>query len=189
MPKDKLERPEDLITTEKAAKMAGEKKDTIHGWVRNGTLTGYRKDPTNKFSTLMVSCNELQLYLGTKAQVAHPNNTGRPLAPSVSLVDKDKEIEQLKKGLEAYQAKCDSLQDELVQVRTFTDRLQIQLESRDIKVSGLQDFLKSVMELQSDLRDDNRQLQADNRRLTSYVSLPWWKKIGSTLLLTDKKES
>ena len=183
MPKDKLERPEDLITTEKAAKMAGEKKDTIHGWVHNGTITGYRKDPTNKFSTLMVSCNELQVYLVTKAQVAHPNNT---VTPSVSLEDKDREIEHLKKGLEAYQAKCSSLQHELVQVRTFTDRLQIQLESRDIKVSGLQDFLQSVMELQAGLRDDNRQLQVDNRRLTAYIALPWWKKIGSTLLLEDK---
>ena len=179
MPKDQLERPEDLITAEEAAEMAGEKKDTVRDWVRNGTLTGYRKDPINKFSTLMVSCNELQVYLSTKALVAHPNNT---VTPSVSLVDKDKEIEQLKKELEAYKAKCDSLQDELVQFRTFTDRLQIQLESRDRQVSGLRDFVKSVLELQAGLRDNNRQLQADNRRLTSYVSLPWWKKIGSTLL-------
>ena len=185
MPKDKLERPKDLITAEDAAKMAGEEKDTIHGWVGNGTIAGYRKDPTNKFSTLMVSCNELQVYLVTKAQGTHPNHTGRSFTPSVSLVDKDKEIEQMKKALEAYQAKCDSLQNELVQFRTFTDRLQIQLESRDKQVSGLRDFLQSVTELQAELRDDNRQLQADNRRLTTYMSLPWWKKIGSTLLLTD----
>ena len=55
--KGQLERPEDLITAEDAAKMAGEEKDTIHGWVSKGTIAGYRKDPTNKFSTLMVSCN------------------------------------------------------------------------------------------------------------------------------------
>ena len=182
MPKDHLDRPEDLISAEKAAKMADEKKDTVRGWVRNGTITGYRKDPTNKFSTLMVSCSELQVYLVTKTQVTNPNNTGRSVIPSVSLVDKDKEIEQLKKELGEYKAKCNLLQDELVQVRTFTDRLQEQLESRDIKVSGLQDFVKSVMELQADLRDDNRQLQADNRRLTSYISLPWWKRMSSTLL-------
>ena len=172
-------------TLEDAAKMAGEDKDTVRGWVRNGKLAGYRKDPTNKFSTLMVSCNELQVYLGTKALVAHPNNT---VIPSVSLVDKDKEIAQLKKELGEYKAKCSSLQDELVQVRTFTDRLQVQLESRDRQVSGLRDFVKSVLELQAGLRDDNRQLQADNRGLTAYIALPWWKKIGSTLLVTDKKE-
>ena len=106
----------------------------------------------------------------------------------MSLVDKDKEIEQLKKALEEYKAKCNSLQHELVQVRTFTDRLQMQLESRDIKVSGLRGFVKSVLELQAGLRNDNRQLQTDNRRLTAYIALPWWKKIGSTLLLTDKSE-
>ena len=179
MPKDNLERPEDLISTEKAAKMTGEKKDTVRDWVRNGTLTGYRKDPINKFSTLMVSCNELQVYLSTKALVTYPNNT---VLPSVSLVDKDKEIAQLKKELGEYKAKCNSLQDELVQFRTFTDRLQVQLESRDRQVSGLRGFVKSVLELQADLRDDNRQLQADNRRLTTYMSLPWWKRMSSVLL-------
>ena len=179
MPKDQLERPADLISMEEAADMAGEKKDTVRDWVRNGTLTGYRKDPINKFSTLMVSCNELQVYLSTKALVAHPNNT---VIPSVSLLDKDKEIAQLKKELGEYKAKCNSLQDEFVQFKTFTDRLQVQLESRDSQVSGLRGFVKSVMELQDGLRDDNRQLQADNRRLTSYVSLPWWKRMSSTLL-------
>ena len=45
MPKDKLERPEDLISVEEAAKMADEKKDTVHGWVRNGPIRGTVRTP------------------------------------------------------------------------------------------------------------------------------------------------
>ena len=189
MPKDNLERPEDLISAQEAATMAGKKKDTVRGWVRNGKLTGYRKDPTKKNSTLMISKHELQVYLGTKAQVTHPNNVGRPPIPSVSLVEKEKDIEKLQKELEEQKSKCEELQNELVQIKTFTERLQIQLESRGKEVLTLSETLKSVMELQAGLTDDNRQLQTDNMRLTTYISLPWWKKIGSTLLLTDKKES
>ena len=188
MPKDQLERPEDLISAEEAGKMAGKKKDTVRGWVRNGKLTGYRLDPSKKNSTLMVSKYELQVYLGTEAQVTHPNNTGRPPISSVSLVEKEKEIENLKKELEEQKSKCGVLQREIVEFKTFTDRLQMQLESRGKEVLSLSETLKSVMELQTGLRDDNRQLQADNRQLTAYISLPWWKKMTSILLLEDNNK-
>ena len=47
-------RPEDLITAEEAGVMADKKKDTIRSWVRKNKLTGYRQDPENKTSALMV---------------------------------------------------------------------------------------------------------------------------------------
>ena len=53
--KGQLERPEDLITAEDAERWLVKRTHNYHGWVRDGTITGYRKDPTNKFSTLMVT--------------------------------------------------------------------------------------------------------------------------------------
>ena len=100
MPKDVTIRPDDLITAKEAAKMAGKKKDTIRSWVRKNKITGYREDPNNSNSALMVSEAELRLYLGGGCNVTHPNNKGRPEIPSVSLELKDKEIELLKKELE-----------------------------------------------------------------------------------------
>ena len=60
MPKDNLERPEDLISAKEAGTMAGKSLATIRSWVRKGKITGHRKDPKKKNSTLMISQEELQ---------------------------------------------------------------------------------------------------------------------------------
>ena len=95
-----LERPEDLITAKEAGTMAGKSLATIRSWVRKGKITGHRKDPKKKNSTLMISQEELQAYLALNAQPNHPNVKGRPDTLSVSLTDKDKRIEELEKQLQ-----------------------------------------------------------------------------------------
>ena len=41
MPKDNLERLEDLITAQEAGTMAGKSLATIRSWVRKGKITGH----------------------------------------------------------------------------------------------------------------------------------------------------
>ena len=181
MPKDNLERPEDLITAQEAGTMAGKSLATIRSWVRKGKITGHRKDPKKKNSTLMISQEELQAYLAVNAQPNHPNVKGRPDTLSVSLTDKDKRIEELEKQLLLEKARNEALVNNIRDIRTFTDRLQSIIDSQSDELKSLRSSFESLLELQD-------RSQADNMRLTAYISLPWWKKIGSTLLLTDKKE-
>ena len=85
MQKDNLERPEDLISAQEAGTMACKTLPTIRSWVRKGKITGHRKDPRKKNSTLMISQEELRTYLAVNAEPTHPNVKGRPDTLSVSL--------------------------------------------------------------------------------------------------------
>ena len=179
MPKDSGNRPEDLISAKEAGVMSGKSKVTIRSWVRKGKLTGYRLDPDNKMSTLMISKQELLTYLAVNAKPNHPNNSGRSEAQSVSLVEKEKEIHELKNQLEIEREKVKQLVTVNDDIKTLTDTLQRMLESRDNQVKELTSTLSTLLSEQVGLRQDNR-------RLTAYISLPWWKKMSSFLLLEDK---
>ena len=186
MPKDVTVRPDDLITAKEAAKMAGKKKDTIRSWVRKSKITGYREDPNNSNSALMVSEAELRLYLGGGCNVTHPNNKGRPEIPSVSLELKDKEIELLKKELELSSLRCKAVEDRFLDLQGFNTSLQNTLNLREQDIVA-QNNRMDVMELQhSELQQKYNQLQVRCQQLMTYLALPWWKRMTSALLLEDK---
>ena len=179
MPKDNSNRPDDLISAKEAGVMAGKSKVTIRSWVRKGKLTGYRLDPDNKTSTLMISKQELLTYLAVNVKPNHPNNNGRPETKSVSLIEKEKEIDELKKELELERERVKNLVSVNGDMKTLTDTLQRMLESRDQEVKELTGTVSTLLGEQIGLRQDNRQL-------TAYISLPWWKRMTSILLLEDK---
>ena len=108
--------------------MSGKSKVTIRSWVRKGKLTGYRKDPDNKTSTLMISKQELLTYLALNIK---PNNHGIPETQSVSFVEKEKEIDDLKKKLEIERENVKQLVSVNSDINALTDTLHRMLESRD----------------------------------------------------------
>ena len=148
MPKDQLERPEDLISAREAGKMAGKKLATIRSWVRKGKITGYRKDPSKKNSTLMISDEELRTYLALNAEPNHPNVKGRPETLSVSLIEKDKRIEELEKLLVLEQARNEALVTNISDLRTFNDRLQTTVDSQSYELKSLRSSFESLLDLQ-----------------------------------------
>ena len=178
-------RPEDLITAEEAGVMADKKKDTIRSWVRKNKLTGYRQDPENKTSALMVSKAELLLYLGTKATVTHENNKGRPEDISVSLKEKDKEIESLKQQIELQKLAMKNLEDRLRDLQAFNELLQVTVKDREGNVQELQSQLKDMLHLQGQLQDSYRRSQDEYKALISYVSMPFWKRWTNAVPLLE----
>jgi len=90
-----------------------------------------------------------------------------------------KEIANLKKQLEIEREKVKQLVTVNDDIKTLTDTLQRMLESRDNQVKELASTLSTLLSEQVGLRQDNR-------RLTTYIPLPWWKRMTSVLLLEDK---
>ena len=194
-------RPVDLISAAEAGVMAGKKKDTVRSWVRKGKITGYRLDPDNPTSTLMVSTAELRVYLATDATPTHPDNKGRPPTPSASVEEKDKEIALLKKDLESVNQKLVMTEQRLTDILTFHNKLGVSLEQNKASELRLIDAYKatiSTLEAQLDkvnLHCDKLQAQhdalqaeyknsiADNKRLFEYLARPWWKRMKADIPL------
>ena len=180
-----LSRPNDLISAKEASIMAGKKKDTIRSWVRKGKITGYRLTPKKPTSTLMVSTAELQVFLGTKATLTHPNNTGRPPLPTASLATKDKEIENLKKELSLEQERLKSTQLRLHDLQTFHNILKNSLRQRETELFSLRSQMELAAKSQGELLGKYHKSQDDFIRLSAFLSLPWWKKWNKPLPLLE----
>ena len=185
MPKDNGKRPEDLISAKEAGKMAGKSKATIRLWVRENKLTGYRKDPEKKNSTLMVSQEELRAYLAINGKLTS-DEVGRPSELTASLLEKDNQIKGLEEKLKSVEEIVKSLQKELVKKNELTSRLEIQLDSRDSQIKSFNNQLEQTLQLLMNLQEEKIQLSSNYHRLTAYVALPWWRKMTSSLLLEDK---
>ena len=185
MPKDNGNRPEDLISAKEAGKMAGKSKATIRLWVRDNKLTGYRKDPKKKNSTLMVSQEELRASLAINGKLTS-EDVGRPSELTASLLEKDNQIKGLEEKLKSVEEVVSSLQEELVRKNELTSRFEIQLDGRDSQIKSLNNQLEQTLQVLMNLQEEKSQLSSNYHQLTAYISLPWWKRMTSALLLEDK---
>jgi len=177
MPKDTVEKPNDLITAKEASTMANKSKATIRTWVRKGKLSGYKEDDNNHSSPLLVSANELKCYLALNGTITPPK-VGRPNTPSVSMVEKDKEIERLEKQLEITERELSINTQRVEDLKAFITTLENQLKSRDGDIVCLREQLQRVLDLQG-------KTTADYNTLLHWVSLPWWKKWNKDIKLLN----
>lgn len=158
MPKDTLERPDDLITAEEAGRIAGRKKDTIRSWVRNNMLTGYRENPMRMTSALMVSTSDLLLYLSMTGKPVYRAELERLEGHSQVSREKDKEIERLKRELEVRQIQCHSLELQIGDLMNFNETLQMVLNHRSDELSSLRNQLHIILDLQGQSQIDYRRI-------------------------------
>ena len=174
-------RPDDLITAAEAATRAAKSKSSIRNWVRIGKLTGYRKDPTISNSPLMISQNELRAYLAINGKITKPNTQGRKPDISVSLELLRLEQQKAQKELATKQAELDQARQ---LIRMQTDHMERMQKSTDEQIL----HLRSLLESQSKHLDLSRQsverAEQNKRQLYAYLTLPWWKRMTSSLLLT-----
>ena len=185
MPKDNQEAPKDLITAKEAAKMAGKSKATIRLWVRDNKLTGYRKDPKKKNSTLMISQEELRAYLSINGKLTS-KEIGRPSELTASLTAKEQELQKIKEELQKREELIANLEKQLVKKDELTSILHNDLRSRDSQINSLNQQLSQTLHILANLQEEKSQLSSNYQRLTTYISLPWWKRMTSALLLEDK---
>ena len=85
--------PNDLITIKEASAMSGKSTSSVRSWVRQKKITGYKADPNNKNSALLVSEGELRVHLAVNGKITSPN-VGRAEDVSSSIAEKDKRIQE-----------------------------------------------------------------------------------------------
>jgi hypothetical protein len=168
------QQPDDLITAAEAATRAAKSKASIRNWVRIGKLTGYRKDPKISNSALMVSQAELLAYLAINGKITKPNTQGRK--------------PELTASLDALHEEKKKLQEKLA---TMTAKLEHQKQLTDMKIAGLEKEQRQASEhiesLRSTIEALSKSLEIASKKegqLLAYVTLPWWKRMTSSLLLT-----
>ena len=177
--------PEDLITIKEASKMAGKSQSSIRSWIRSKKISGYKRDPKNRNSSLLVSEEELRIYLATNGKITS-SEVGRKPDISRSLQSMDTEIKSLKE-------KIVILENNLVvanQLISAKDELVANLQNQilDCKDRDSRNILE--IERLSVLISESHQkyisLSTEYRQMSAYYQLPIWKRWGRTPpLLTD----
>ena len=177
MPKDGV-KPQDLITVKEASTMAGKSVATIRSWVRKGKITGFKEDVNNHSSPLLISTEELRAYLHTGATLTHPNNTGRPDIPSVSIQEKEREIQTLQNELELLRKEIAFKDERLEDFQSFISTLKALLEQRDNETKALREQLNLSLSRETEK-------QEEISKLLKWASLPFWKRWRNDLRLLE----
>ena len=177
MPKDGV-KPQDLITVKEASIMAGKSVATIRSWVRKGKVTGFKEDVSNHSSPLLISTEELKTYLHTGATLTHPNNTGRPTIPSVSIQNKEQEIQTLKNELELLRKEIAFKDERIEDFQSFIFTLKELLEQRDKEAKALREQLNLSLSRETEK-------QEEISKLLKWANLPFWKRWRNDLRLLE----
>ena len=180
--------PSDLISLSAAATMAGKSSHTIRSWIKKKKVSGYKEDPDNRNSALLVSEEELRVYLGLNGKVTSPE-VGRKEDLSVSLLAKDAEISILKNKVESLERENAQLLANISQFQQLSTNLNTVLESRGNELDKSNERVRELILLISEYQQENQAISTKYQQLTTYLSLPWWKRMSSTLLLENKKEA
>lgn len=170
-------RPDDLITAQEAAIMADRSKSTVRSWVRQGHLTGYRKDPKRKNSALLVSRSEVSAYLSVNGKIDPPRKqTDSELTASmerlrlhVAELEKERELNQELKKL--WEAKCETMQATIQAERSRAGAEKERAESEKLRANRAED--KIVY------------LEKRIEQLMVYATLPWWKRWNASVPLLE----
>lgn len=181
------ERPNDLITITEASVLADRGKSTIRLWVRKHLISGYKQNPSNKNSTLLVSKNEIMAHLAVNGKINPPRP--KPIDEiTVSAqqwqVEKSKLINQIK-GLERERELMAQLLEQSQENINIQKRMAEEIIDAKKKVEAeLQRQIKTTEMLEL----NNVRLSRRIEDLMSYLSMPWWRKwsVGVPLLTTKK---
>jgi len=182
------QRPDDLIPAREAAQQSGKGLSTVRLWVRKGKVTGYRKDPKLSNSSLMISQAELRTFLAINGKPTHPNTEGRKPDVSASVQKLHKDNERLTKELA-------NLQLEVTHQKQLTDmQLELLNEQKEAYALRKKEYEAQIAEYRSMVESMSKQLDAmkaqreatekRESQLISYITLPWWKRMSTSLLLT-----
>jgi len=177
-------RPDDLITIATGAKLADRGKSTVRLWVRKGLISGYKKNPKNKNSTLLVSQAEIMAHLAVNGKINPP----RPKSIdeiSVSAEQWLTEKELLLEKISSLEREKELMNQLLIQAQENTKTHELMnrqlISARELAESELNRQIKAF-EL---AEEKNMRLSKRMDELTVYMSMPWWKRWSlNTPLLT-----
>jgi hypothetical protein len=182
------ENSQNLITLTEASTMAGKSVSTIRNWIRKGKITGHKEDPGNKNSALFVDQGELRVFLGLNGKVTSPN-VGRGEDLSVSLKAKDDKIQQLILEKQVLELAVKNGQQLAVKNDELVASLQNNIKDRENQITSLNNQVEQVLSLLASCQASVAKLTAENKQLMTYLTLPFWKRITTSLMLEDKNDN
>jgi hypothetical protein len=180
-------KPSDLISLKSAATMSDKSVSTIRYWIRKKKITGYKEDIKNKNSPLLVSNEEIRTYLAINGKITS-KDIGRPSPHSVSLLAKDEEIKGLLNQIEYLNIVINNTKLMDVKHEQLVDNLQNTIKAREYQVVQLNNQIEQMLKLLTNLQGSVDQLTTDNKRLISYLSLSWWQRATTRLMLVDSND-
>ena len=165
-------RPDDLITIEAASKLADRGKSTVRLWVRKELVSGYKKNPKNKNSALLVSRAEILAHLAVNGKI-NPPRPKSPVQISVSAEQWISEKERLLTQIKSLEREKELMSQLLLQSQENTKTHEMMnrqlISARDLAESELQRQIRAV-ELSE---EKNKMLSMKIEALTVYLSMPW----------------
>ena len=176
-----ITKPSDLITAQQAAIFSNKSKNTIRYWVRQGIVKGYRQDDSKQNSALMVSQQEIMEHLRSY-KVTQPLLADETM---LSLHHKLQELWDRNACLESKVSHLENekglLQDTLLMAEQMEERLRALCRSTELE---LQHQLQRIEKV----NQHAEQLEERVQQLSSYVSLPWWRRwFSSQPMLTSSQ--
>jgi Helix-turn-helix domain len=155
-----VERPEDLVTVEEAARMVGRSKSTVRAWVRTGELVGHREDPVHpENSRLLVSAAEArhraEIVAGLPPAMLARN--AEPPRPDPEAAALRAEVERLRAGVvEALQGRVDALEGRIADLVRAVETERLRGEEWRARALGA---------------------EAEREALRTEKGLPWWRRL------------
>lgn len=186
----------EYLSVKEAAAHSGKSVSTVRKWIREGKVETKPKEKAN--SKIFIKRSSLMGFLMTEAE---PTIEGS--GQSVESIEKDflqsvdlEEMIQMKVKLQMFESKIEVLESRIeADKHLLSSYQQLLSEAKEEKTAvrneneRIHNELLLIRSAYQDLEEVNRQLITRNNQLMTYISLPWYKKIGSTLLLTDKSET
>ena len=148
----------DHISIKEAATLVDRTGATVKKWVKSGGLTGYRQDPGNKRSALLVSRSELMTYVvtaGKKADIGRVASSSSGPSKAVLVA-------------------------ELEGQKTLNHSLRAQLDLVDSQMRLLEEGKRTERERACEWKDRAKALEAELRALRMHSGLPWWRRLLTT---------
>lgn len=152
-----MDRPDDLLDYDEAARVVDRSRDTIRAWVRSKELQSWPVDEQKQNSRRLVSKTELMQLVVSARKPVTPGGPGR--APEASRAEL--EVERLKvAGLEAV------VQALRGQVAALEGQLSAEHERAEVE------RLRS-----SEWKDRAVALEAELQALRAAAGAPWWRRL------------
>ena len=181
-------KPKDLITVKQASLMSGKSVSSVRSWIRQKKISGYKKNPKNKNSALMVSQNELMTFLALNGKITS-SEVGREPDQSASIQAKNQEISELRQKIEDLELAVRTAVNLADSKSELIANLEIQVLSSKELLNQSEKRIEQLLEMLANAQQKNSQLSDSYHRVTAYYSLPFWKRWASSqLLLQDKTD-
>jgi len=172
------------LSIKECASASGKSASTIRNWIKQGKVK--TKSKKHKNSKVMVERDSLMALLHTSAQ---PTISGSGVSKDNRLANVDalkQKIRDLEESLRLLELVSKSDKQMITNYQHLISSQKELIEARENENARIH---KEFMVVKSDyqlLLESNNQLTTRLSHLNTYLSLPWWKKLSSSLLLEDK---